>query len=206
MAYQFNGSNQYLTVTSAPAVAVPLTIAAWFRKNGTSAVNGIFLTATAGSANYFGFYFGSSSTVRGDVGAGGNIADFAASGPYSTNTWGHACLVGASATSRTIYRNGGNSATNTTSLTPTGITQLQIAHYRGGVTFDGQFAEVGVWNAALTAEEVASLAKGMTCDKVRPQSLVFYAPLIRDLQDMRGGLTITNNNGPTVADNPRIYA
>jgi hypothetical protein len=40
---------------------------------------------------------------------------------------------------------------------------------------------------------------------VRPQSLVFYAPLVRDLQDVRGGLTITNNNGATVAAHPRVY-
>jgi hypothetical protein len=70
----------------------------------------------------------------------------------------------------------------------------------------GQIAEVGIWNVALTAAEIASLADGMTCDKVRPQSLVFYAPLVRDLQDVRGGLTITNNNTATVANHPRIYA
>ena len=70
---------------------------------------------------------------------------------------------------------------------------------------DGLIAEVGIWNAALTAAEIASLADGMTCDKVRPQSLVFYAPLVRDLIDQKGGLAITNNNGATVAPHPRIY-
>jgi hypothetical protein len=71
---------------------------------------------------------------------------------------------------------------------------------------DGQIAEVGIWNAALPAAEIASLAKGMNCAKVRPQNLVFYAPLIRDLNDQKGGLTITNNNGATVAAHPRVYA
>lgn len=71
---------------------------------------------------------------------------------------------------------------------------------------EGLVAEVGIWNAALTAAEIASLAAGMTCDKVRPQSLVFYAPLVRDLVDVKGGLTITNNNGATVANHPRVYA
>ena len=70
----------------------------------------------------------------------------------------------------------------------------------------GSAAEVGIWNVALTADEIASLAKGMTCDKIRPQSLVFYAPLVRDLIDAKGGLTITNNNGATVADHPRVYS
>jgi hypothetical protein len=70
----------------------------------------------------------------------------------------------------------------------------------------GLIAEVGIWNAALTAEEVASLANGMTCDKIRPQNLVFYAPLVRDLVDQKGGLTITNTNSATVANHPRVYA
>lgn len=29
---------------------------------------------------------------------------------------------------------------------------------------------------------------------------------VRNLQDVRGGLTITNNNAATVADHPRVYA
>jgi hypothetical protein len=75
-----------------------------------------------------------------------------------------------------------------------------------GNFFNGLVAEVGVWNAALTAAEVASLADGMTCDKVRPQSLVFYAPIVRDLIDQKGGLTIINNNAATVANHTRVYA
>ena len=71
---------------------------------------------------------------------------------------------------------------------------------------DGELADIGIWSAALTAAEIASLAKGMTCDKIRPQSLVFYAPLVRDLNDQKGGLTITNNNGAPVANHPRVYA
>jgi hypothetical protein len=75
-----------------------------------------------------------------------------------------------------------------------------------GGFFTGDIAEVGIWNVALTAAEIAPLAKGMTCDKIRPQNLVFYAPLVRDLIDQKGGLTITNNNGATVATHPRVYA
>ena len=70
---------------------------------------------------------------------------------------------------------------------------------------NGLIAEVGIWNVALTVAEIASLAKGITCEKVRPQSLVFYAPLVRDLSDQKGGRAITNNNGATVANHPRIY-
>ncbi len=84
---------------------------------------------------------------------------------------------------------------------------LQSFGGTSGIQFcDGRIAEVGIWNAALTAAEIASLAKGMACDKIRPQSLVFYAPLIREIQDVRGARTITNNNAATVATHPRVYA
>jgi hypothetical protein len=112
----------------------------------------------------------------------------------------------ASNSSRTIYLDGGGSATNTATITPTPANITSLRAGWTGATLDGCVAEVGVWNAALTAAEVASLAKGMTCDKIRPQNLVFYAPLVRDLIDQKGGLTITNNNGATVATHPRVYA
>ncbi len=110
-----------------------------------------------------------------------------------------------------IYFNGSQVTTvvNRNTLTAA-ITNAVVPQINGRIgannlsTFSA--AEVGIWNAALTAAEIASLANGMTCDKVRPQSLVFYAPLVRDLIDQKGGLTITNNNGATVANHPRVYA
>jgi hypothetical protein len=75
----------------------------------------------------------------------------------------------------------------------------------GGSWSTGDFAELGMWQTTLTAEEVASLAKGMTCEKIRPQSLVYYTPLIRDIQDLARGMTLTNTDS-TVATHPRVYA
>lgn len=81
----------------------------------------------------------------------------------------------------------------------------RIGRYQSNNSWStGDFAELGMWQATLTAEEVASLAKGMTCDKIRPQSLVYYTPLIRDIQDLARGMTLTNTDS-TVANHPRIY-
>jgi hypothetical protein len=74
-----------------------------------------------------------------------------------------------------------------------------------GDYFAGDVAEVGVWSVALTDDEVASHAKGFSAKRIRPQSLVFYAPLIRNAQDVRGALALTNNNSATVANHPRVY-
>jgi hypothetical protein len=134
----------------------------------------------------------------------------ASSGTLTANTWWHGCGVWASNTSRTAYLNGVAGSTATNAYTGAGGWNTITVGGRWATTFGGYFngiiAEVGIWNAALTAAEIASLADGMTCDKVRPQSLVFYAPLCRDLIDVKGGLTITNNNTATVANHPRVYA
>lgn len=70
--------------------------------------------------------------------------------------------------------------------------------------FQGTIADAAIWSAALTNTEIASLAAGFTPDRIRPQSLQFYAPLVRDLVDVRGGRAITNVNSATVATHPRI--
>lgn len=215
MAYALNGTSQYLNTASAPATAAPLTMAAWFYPNNATdnfALMSVTDNAEAGS-NRFGI------TILGAV-AGDPIQAFAQQGAangttnstagFTANAWNHACGVFTSSTSRTVYLNGGNSATNTTNSTPAGVNRVRIGarflNGTPGVFFNGSVAEVGIWNAALTDAEIASLANGVACRLVRPQSLVFYAPMIRDLIDVRGGLTITNNNTATVAVHPRVYA
>jgi hypothetical protein len=215
MAYALNGTSQYLNTASAPATAAPLTMALWFYAN--NATDNMFLMSIADNAETGSNRFG--LNLQGAV-ANDPVAAFAqngatagnafASAGFVANKWSHVCGVFASSTSRTVYLDGGNSGTNTTNVTPAGVDRVRIGtRFLSGSPanyFNGSLAEVGIWNTDLTAAEIASLAKGVSCRLIRPQSLVFYAPLIRDLIDVRGGLAITNNNTATVANHPRIYA
>lgn len=70
--------------------------------------------------------------------------------------------------------------------------------------FNGTIAEAGIWNVALTDDEILGLARGFTPNQIRPQSLQLYAPLVRNLIDVRGGRAIANVNGATVATHPRV--
>jgi hypothetical protein len=210
MAYEFTAaSSQYLSTASAPANAYPITMACWFNSDSIT-INQRLIGLYASSVNYFDL--GIRGVDAGDpvsavVNQGGILQITSTTSGYSANTWHHACGVFSSATSRTAFIDGGNSNTGTNNINPQNSTIMEIGRFILGVQYmDGRIAEVGIWNVALTAAEVASLAKGMTCDKVRPQNLVFYAPLVRDLNDQKGGLTITNNNGATVANHPRVYA
>lgn len=69
----------------------------------------------------------------------------------------------------------------------------------------GNISEVAIWNVTLTDAEISSLGKGFKPSRIRPQSLAFYTPLIRNAQDLRGGVTLTVSNSPPAAAHPRVY-
>jgi len=211
MAYEFY-TNKFLT-TSVPVTAVPLTVACWFYANNNTANHALVVLEDAGGTHRFDLQaLGAVANDPIQCGAASGAAGSNArtSTGFSANTWNHACGVQSATNSRAAYLNAGGQGSNTAVQAPIGISVAKIGavNVSGANSnfFNGLIAEVGIWNAALTAAEIASLAKGMTCDKVRPQSLAFYAPLVSDLIDAKGGRTITNNNGATVANHPRVYA
>ena len=203
MAYQFAAaSSQYLRATSSPLGTGQLgdhTIALWVkgaaaspnntnvfsisRSSETGGINNpaIFIQNANGAVLYF---------IRGNASEVGNGYISISGGTAFDDTLRHVCAR-LSSTTANVYVDGSSVATATVGSIPaqTGMDRLGVgALVRGNVSgfYNGQAAEVGIWNVALTAAEIASLAKGMTCDKVRPQSLVFYAPLVRDLIDYKG--------------------
>jgi hypothetical protein len=210
MAYAFTAaSSQYLTANS-PLTAVPCTLACWvYLNNTTDTMVPLTINSTTGDNRIQLALV--SQQVRANLVSGGTGGTPASTtGTYSANVWFHAAGTFESAAVRTAYRDGGNTGSANSLITPSsiGTTVIGAALINGAYSIytSGLIAECGIWSAALTAEEVRSLSAGMTCDKVRPQSLVFYAPLVRNLQDVRGGLTITNNNTATVAAHPRVYS
>jgi hypothetical protein len=217
MAYQFTAaSSQYLSTASTPVSSLPCTLACWFRITNT-ANNNVLVTLDSGASSRITITNNGAASPKRAVQATtfnssnvfGRIAFNTES--YAADTWYHAAGVFETSATLNAYFNGNAGTLDfTEGVSVSGINKILIGARTASGTIGqyhgGQIAEVGVWNVALTAAEIASLADGMTCDKVRPQSLVFYAPLVRDLQDVRGGLTITNNNTATVANHPRVYA
>lgn len=209
MAYNFNGSTQYLRTSSTPVFDVPVTLAAWYYRRVSGGTHVILCIGDSNNPDRR--YNITSQTVgclalHNDGFNGGNSS----TGTSQVGAWQHCCGVFSSTVSRVAYFNGiaGPINTSTMNLSMSSLNIIGVGARIGTAVqnySNGLIAEVGIWNAALTQAEVVSLARGMTCNKVRPQNLVFYAPLIRDLQDVKGGLSITNNNGATVANHPRIY-
>lgn len=212
MAIQFTlGSSQYLTTSAAPATAIPITMACAFNP-AVESVNGILMSLGASSGNFDRLVLGRNAPFGTDVAVSAqsvsaSVATSAVTDRIASGQWSWAAGVYQSS-NKQAFLNGTGSTAETSAYTLSGIDQLTIGARRNsggfGVFCNVTIAEAAIWTAALSDPEIAALSRGFTPDQIRPQSLVFYAPLIRDLQDLRGGLTITNNNGATAANHPRI--
>lgn len=206
MAFDFDGTTgKFISCESAPVTAAPLTISFIVNPRSVAAGTAFFIFNLANKiANHaFLIYTGAN-----------NINFWVSSSQTTLNSFAtgfqQVTAVTSSSSSRFILRNETKSVENTSTSTPPGITAMGIgAQYynnsNGTSALNGLLAEVAVWSAALTDNEIVSLSKGFKATRVRPQSLVFYAPLLRNLQDLRQGRTLANNNGVGVANHPRVY-
>jgi hypothetical protein len=220
MAYEFNGTDESLSLDATKVVVGNSgTICAWVYPTATpTAFNSIFwrIRTTAGSFNSPAIALGAGNQIVLSVqdGSNSNLNFVSSNNAAPNNQWTHVSASWDQSDGGRIYINGGADGTAATSGTiNVGTTHSQTIGARvvfSGSAFDrhfaGRVAVFAIYSVVLTAAEIASLAKGMTCDKIRPQNLVFYAPLVRDLIDQKGGLTITNNNAATVAAHTRVYA
>lgn len=124
----------------------------------------------------------------------------------STGSWVHvAGTVNYSSPNITVYLNGTSDGTATPTFgastltigTPTApdmigaFSSVYPVTTNAGFQFDGDIAEVGLWDTALSAAEIAALAKGVPPSRVRSRRLCAYYPLQTD------GTTVPNRVGST---------
>lgn len=207
-------SSQHLTTPSAPVSAVPITMACLFRADSNIS-DGILLSLNSTTGTFDRLVlvatanFGAPAWVAAQSVAAGSPDTVLTTAGYTAGTWAHAAGV-YQTNNKTAYLNAANAATSAAAYSVTGIDSLIIGGRRNaggvGIFYSGLIAEVGIWAAALTVDEIASLSKGFTPDQVRPQSLRFYAPLVRLFRDLRGGLTINSSGAPQPDTHPRVYA
>lgn len=212
MARLFNGTNDSIEAASAPVTGYPLTMACWVNPSVLT-VGVLISVGISGGSDRFQMYIDSTNSKRvaALISASGSTVETSVSGTYSTGSWFHAASVFTSSSARSAYYNGilgTGGVPSGTPLTPSGLNRINIgARYNTtlGAYASGSIAEVGVWNAALTADEIASLANGFNPKLIRPSARRFYAPLVRNVQDLRGGVALSEmGTGTTAADHPRI--
>ena len=215
MARDFiRGSSQYLIRTSfTPLSAYPYSISLWFQSDDTTVNQALFSLNSGADTEQIilraqGASVGDPLIFR--TTTGGVDADASTSTGFSGGVWNHAFALGTNSTSRTVYLNNAGSATSTASSAfPTGLSQANVgSNPTPSLYMDGRLAEIGIWNVALDADELAALAAAVSPMKIRPASLVAYWPLIGRYSpeiELKGGADLTLTNSPGNGDHCRIF-
>lgn len=182
-SFDFDGSDDYMELLSAPVTAVPLTIAAWIRADDDTTTDSICSVGDFDDPSRFYIGKNADSTVSAHTVNASSQNSSAAGGDYAAATWHHVVGKFVSATSREVFLDGVSVGTNTTSRTPAGLDSIQIGAFRSGSTgtlgsfFGGQIAHVAVWDIALSTTDITSLAGGAKPNTIQASDLVFYAAL-----------------------------
>lgn len=210
MAYSFNGSNQLLRLLNANALATvyPFTTFAW-GKSADLTVSQILMIFIRDSGTYNGIgNFLAGALAADPINAHGVSS---ASVSYADGAW-HSCAGrSASSTAHDVVADGVTTS-NSSSTTFEGYHEVQV----GGrliptfsLGLNGQCCKVALWNVALDDAEIASLHRGFSPLRIRPQSLRMYGPLVRELQAVANKsaspVSFSNTNSATVSDHPRSY-
>lgn len=206
MAFDFvAASSQNMEIASAVVSSMPLSIFARCETDTTAAGNAAVVSISGSSGTHAFQLRRNGGQAEAVAAEGGSVGAASVSG-FGVGAISALTAVFASATSRTIYNQGGGSGTNATNVTPASLDRTNIgARYNTGSLgsfFDGRVCDVAIWDAALTAEEADILTR---CSPlmVRPQNLVLYCPLIRDANDMVDSRAFTIT-GATAFDHLRV--
>lgn len=223
MARTFTSAGaSYLYRTSVPVSGTPLTLSLWFRVTNATAHHTLcFLSRSTAGIGYLGI------SARGDV-SGDPVQAYKDNGTapasvatsssgFSANTWHHVAQVVSGDAGNTVYLDGGNSGSDSTSrsFASMSLDRFSLAAFwysaaKSG-TVDGSVADVAIWSAALDVSEIQAMASGLrTSDQVRPESLVAQWPLgglrpDNDRDQWSKAYDLTAVNSPTSADHPRLW-
>ncbi len=206
MARSFNSAGRLEFTVPFAFSTTPTTIACWFNPTNVTTSYNVITLGVAGASDQGRLQLNINGGAAGDYVAavtrnstGATTLSALTTTGYVANTWQHACAVFANADSRAAYLNGGSKGTETTFQ---GVATLTLGIFGGAVTttgvrsnnYAGAIAEVGMWNVALTDDEVATLASGASPTTVQPHLLRGYWPLF----DSDGDVDFWNQNNATV--------
>jgi len=214
---------QTIWTTDVPLTTYPCTIAAWCKLPPTNTVaTGVIagFGSTTDNRRLMIYVLPSANLSRvsvQSVDASGTTGVASSVVNYKSNTWVHVTGVFASATSRTVYYNGGSQGSSFGAVNTTGLNTFSIGSiYAGTNGFTNRViiiaAEVGVWNVALSANEVALISgagdptEALPPRYMRPDKLVIYAPLDSrnsEYEWLRNSLQ--SSNAPAYIDHPAIH-
>ena len=223
MARTFNGSTNRINVASAASISLAvqaLTFGGWVKLSSLTHTHTVLSKGDAGSfrANYGlyiydqGFLGGSNfKYIRLFVADGSNGWTHDGTAALSSGVWAHVMGVYDGSNLKAYLNGAAVGQTAKTGNLPTNTDDLTLGYFKSGGSgqdwLQGDLAEIAVWNAVLTAGEIASLAKGFAPYLIRPQSLNFYMPVQGNNSpelDVKNALSGTVT-GATKSDHPSVF-
>jgi hypothetical protein len=209
-------NTEHFTTTTLPVTAYPFTFSAWVKANDVTGTHTLVWLGDKDVLNHYWIMSAAGAAANDPVQvgarAGGAVATASSTIGYSANTWTHVCGIFTNATSRTVYLDGANNATETSSLTPTGIDQLAVGRLTSNSptqNLDGKIAHVAVWDIALTGGNCASLAAGDNPLTISASDLIDYWPLDGNSSTNLARSNALTAQGPIsfdTGDNPTVDA
>jgi hypothetical protein len=161
-AYIFDGNGDFINCGNSPTVNITgsISVSSWIYANNLNGEHGIISKMNTGIATYE--LITADNFLRWmDVGG------FLFSNSINTNQWLHVVSVfDNSLLLKSIYINGILSATSSSSVStiPTNSDNLYIGAHQPSIvpgwSWDGKLDDIGVWNRALTQEEITDLYNG----------------------------------------------
>lgn len=179
----FDGSTDYFQATVKPASSTPISFSAWIYSTDSDA-NGILSIRGQWNAVGHGIYIDDPNAYVYSRDSGG-LAE--ASKEASANTLYHIAGVVASTTSRICYVDGSPGTEDTDEIDPAtaygtviGAGSKTGSYNNPSSYFNGEIGEPAIWTAALSADEVLALARGVSPLQIQPQNLWYYNSFLGD--------------------------
>ncbi|MCB0100302.1 MAG: LamG domain-containing protein, partial [Caldilineaceae bacterium] len=149
-AILIGGQNETLTLANSS-----FTLSAWAKR--AAAGQGHMILSQGSATTNKGLQFGFRPTNKFTCGFWNNDLDTSAT--YADTQWHHwVCTYDAASKRRTLYRDGVQVAQNTASVHYSGFGITYIGQRLDGAwRFKGTIDEVGIWNSALSADQVRTL-------------------------------------------------
>jgi len=207
----FDGTDDWMrnTTDTPPATATPLSFSCWFRTDQDGSNKTIISVGDDGAADNFFRLQASMSDIGDPVGmrTRSPTINFSAktSTAISVNTWHHACGRTASSTSRDAYLDGAGKGSSAGDVTPTVVDATGIGTDPDvGSRWSGDLAHCAMWKVALSDQECATLAAGVSPLRVDRDNLIAYWPINGQSPeiDIVGGVNLTINSSPAVSEEP----
>lgn len=211
MARDFNGSTDHGRSTAVVVTGPPFTMAGWVIPTNTGS-NQIVMGLTDWDTAWNCHYISINTDATAIAAVTAEDVSFTGSGAsgLTAGVFNHIGGVWASTTSRVPYVNGVVGTEDTTLKAPDDISDFTAGAMGTGSSWqaptNGVIAELGLWNVALTAGEMASLANGTSPLLIRRANLVRYHRFVGrrspEPDEINGNaLTLT---GTTRAEHSRI--